>query len=153
MISAAAWVDLTDKRGVVFFGQLATKVDGFDYGSDNVPHVWYGPEVCCHGQDGRPLWMATGPGTPTSVPHIWIYDPNDFALVAQGKKPYHGLTPKAVFPISAVSSAFPRNVGWYYWGGAHFNATSRLLFVATNSDDTVSNPFEPRPVIRVFHIR
>lgn len=152
-ISAATWVDLTDKRGVVFFGQLATKVDGFNYGSDNLPHIWYGPQYCCHGQNGAPMWMATGPGTPTSVPYIWIYDPDDFASVASGRKPYHGLTPKAVFPISAISSAFPTNVAWYYWGGAHFDATTRLLFVTTNSDDTVTNPYEPRPVVRVFHIR
>lgn len=151
-MSGAAWVDLPDKRGVVFFGQLATKVDGFNYGSDNVPHIWYGAQICCHGQNGAPLWMATGPGTPTSVPYIWIYDPNDLASVAQGRTPYYGVTPKAVFPVSAISGAFPSNVAWYYWGGAHFDPASRLLFVATNSDDTLTNSYEPRPVIRVFRI-
>lgn len=153
MMSGAAWVDLPTKRGVVFFGQLATKLDGFSYGSDNLPHVWYGPQYCCHGQNGAPVWMATGPGTSTSVPYIWIYDPNDFAMAMQGRVQPWGLTPKAIFPVSALSGAFPSHVGWYYWGGAHFDAASGLLFVATTSDDTLTNSYEPRPVIRVFQIK
>lgn len=153
MMSGAAWVDLPTKRGVVFFGQLATKLAGYSYGSDNVPHIWYGPQYCCHGQNGAPVWMATGPGTPTSVPYMWIYDPNDLASVANGRTPYYGVTPKAAFPISAISGAFPANVQWYYWGGAHFDPASGLLFVASNGDDTVTNSYEPRPVIRVFQIK
>lgn len=152
-MSSAAWIDLPTKRGVVFFGQLATKVDGFNYGSDNLPHIWYGAGICCHGQNGSPFWMATGPGTPTSVPYVWIYDPNDLALVAQGKLPHYGVTPKAVFPISAISSAFPSQTPIYYWGGAHFDPASQLLFVSTINDDVVTESIEPRPVVRVFHIK
>jgi hypothetical protein len=153
MMSGAAWVDLPDKRGVVFFGQLATKLAGFNYGSDDLPHIWYGMDTCCHGQSGKPVWEATGPGTPTSVPYIWIYDPMDLAAVAQGHVKPDGVTPKAIFPVSAISSAFPSRVGLYYWGGAHFDPASRLLFVASTYDDTTTNSLEPRPVVRVFHIK
>ncbi|HEX4347311.1 MAG TPA: hypothetical protein VHZ73_07045 [Vicinamibacterales bacterium] len=154
MMSGAAWIDLPDKRGVVFFGQLATKLDGFDYGSDSLPHIWYGADICCHGQSGKPIWQATGPGTPTSVPHLWIYDPADLGSVARGSVKPYSLTPKTVFPVSAISgAALPSHVGVYYWGGAHFDALSRLLFVASNYDDSAANPYEPRPVIRVFYIK
>ena len=151
-MTGAAWIDLPDKHGVIFFGQLATKLEGFKYENDTLPHVWYGMDTCCHGQSGKPVWQATGPGTPTSVPHLWIYNPFDLGRVAEGKASPWSLTPASITPAYTLAN-MAKSAGLYYFGGAHFDAASRLLFLATTYSDSLTNRYEPRPVIRVFRIK
>lgn len=151
-MTSTVWIDLPDKHGVVFFGQLATKLDGFNYVNDTLPHVWYGMDTCCHGQNGRPLWEATGPGTPTSVPHIWIYNPLDFGRVAEGRTNPWSLTPTSVTPAYRLGGV-DKSTGLYHFGGAHFDQSLRLLFVVTNFNDWTTNRYEGRPVIRVFRVK
>jgi hypothetical protein len=151
-MGACAWIDLPDKHGVVYFGQLATKVEGVTYANDTLPHVWYGMETCCHGQVGRPFWAATGPGTPTSVPHAWIFDPEALAKVAQGQREPYEPTYASVVAARALGVS-ETSVGFWYFGGAHFDGDSRLLFVTTVGTDNLTSLYEVRPVIHVWRIR
>jgi hypothetical protein len=151
VMSAAAWIDLPNKHGVVFFGQLATAIPGFAYGGgDTLPHVWYGPTVCCHGQNGEPVTVATGPATGSSVPYIWIYNPDDFVRSAQKKTDPWGFEPTAVFAASSISPIAKKAGVWYMFGGAFFDAQSRSLFVSEIYADSIGG--EPLPVIHVFTI-
>ena len=70
---SCVWVDLPDKHGLLFFGQLATTPEGYTAPGDpdGLIHQGYGnafhytstsglPNVCCHNQDD-PYWGTTGP--------------------------------------------------------------------------------------------
>src|SRR5262249_4944950 len=124
MISAAAWVQTAAKQGWVCFGQLIDVIPGFNYGSDFVPHAWYGPQLCWHGQDGRPLWNGKGTGTSTQVPYVSIYDPSTLAASAQGLVSPWSFEASTVRPLATVSPLLPtRAESWYMFGGAHFDST------------------------------
>ena len=73
---SCVWVDLPDKHGLLFFGQLATTPEGYTAPGDpdGLIHQGYGnafhytstsglPNVCCHNQDdpygGRPVRSRT----------------------------------------------------------------------------------------------
>jgi hypothetical protein len=151
MMSACAWIDLPNKHGVVFLGQLSTAITGYAYGGgDTVPHFWYGPNVCCHGQSGAPASQSTGEATGSSVPYVWIYDPDDLARAAQKKSDPWGFDPTSVFPAYAISSITNRAGALYFFGGAYFDAESRSLFVSEIYADSIAG--EPLPVIHVFNI-
>jgi hypothetical protein len=151
MMSAAAWVDLPNKHGVVFFGQLSTAIAGYNYGGgDTVPHYWYGPTKCCHGQTGEPVSVSTGDATGSSVPYVWIYDPNDLARAAQKQVDPWGFEPKAAFAASSIGTIAKRAGALYMFGGAYFDAETRSLFVSEIFADGIGP--EPLPVVHVFTI-
>jgi hypothetical protein len=150
MMSAAAWIDLPGKHGVVFLGQLSTAIAGYDYGSDTVPHYWYGPNVCCHGQSGAPVSVSTGDATGSSVPYVWIYNPDDLARAAQRQVDPWSFEPAAAFPAHAVSPIASRAGALYMFGGACFDAESRSLFVSEIFADGLGP--EPQPIVHVFTI-
>jgi hypothetical protein len=151
MMTAAAWIDLPNKHGVVFLGQLSTAIQGYNYGGgDTVPHYWYGPNVCCHGQSGAPASVSTGDATGSSVPYFWIYDPNDLARAAQKKADPWSFEPTSVFAAYSVSSITNRAGALYLFGGAYFDPDSRSLFVSEIFADSIGS--EPQPIIHVFTI-
>jgi hypothetical protein len=150
MMGAAAWIDLPGKHGVVFLGQLSTAIAGYDYAGDTVPHYWYGPNKCCHGQSGAPVSVSTGDATGSSVPYFWIYDPADLARAAQHKVDPWGFEPAALFAAHTVSPIASRAGALYLFGGAYFDAESRSLFVSEIFADSLAP--EPQPVIHVFTI-
>jgi hypothetical protein len=151
MMTAAAWIDLPNKHGVVMLGQLSTAITNYNYGGgDSVPHYWYGPNVCCHGQSGAPASVSTGDATGSTVPYFWIYDPNDLAKAAQKQADPWSFDPKSVFPAYAVSNITNRAGALYFFGGAHFDAESRTLFVSEIFADSIGG--EPLPIIHVFTI-
>ena len=151
MMSAAAWIDLPNKHGVVFLGQLSTAIQGYAYGGgDTLPHFWYGPNVCCHGQSGAPASQSTGEATGSSVPYVWIYDPNDLAQAAQKKTDPWGYEPTSVFPAYSIGNITNRAGALYFFGGAWFDPDSRSLFVSEIYADSFAG--EPLPVIHVFNI-
>lgn len=142
-VSAGVWIDLPDKHGVLFMGQLIHHLPGWP-----VPHVWYGPQTCCHGQTDNYVWQATGPGTLSQAPFWWIYDPNDLARVARGETEPWAITPKHT--VANVNEWGP--VGPYWFGGAYFDAETRLLFATATNMDKVTSSYEPRPVVHVWRV-
>jgi hypothetical protein len=153
-ITACAWVQTGSKEGLVMFGQIADVVPGINYGSDNVPHMWYGPmdNPCAHGQNST-VGSGTGPKCGSMVPYTWIYSADSLGQAARGavhpgtvveaySAPLHNIAPTIAYPI----------VSNFTLGGAAFDAASGLLFLCEIQADRVTNPYEPRPVIHVFEI-
>jgi hypothetical protein len=153
-ISAAAWVQTSTRQGLVMFGQLVDAIAGYNYGTDTVPHMWYGPEntPCCHGQVSS-VGSGTGPKASTMQAWMWIYDPANLAQSAQGLiKPYavtestavrlHPMAPGITYPVSQN----------YMFGGAFFDSVSGLLFVTDVNADNFTNSFDWRPAIHVFSV-
>ena len=152
-MSAAAWVDLPTKHGVVFFGQLVTTIPGYAYGGgDTMTHVWYGPPVCVHGQNGWGVSVSVGPATGTSVPYLWVYDPADLALAAQRRVNPWSFDPTSVIPVNTISPIPAKANALYMFGGAYFDADTSSLFVSQVGVDP-TNPYESQPVVHVFKIR
>jgi hypothetical protein len=150
MVTAAAWIDLPNKHGVVFVGQISTAIPGYAYGGgDTVPHYWYGPSVCCHGQVSESS-QATGDSTGSSVPYFWIYDPNDLARAAQKKADPWSFEPTSIFPAFQIGS-IPNHAGaLYLFGGAWYDPDSKQLFLSQIFSDPVAP--EPQPIIHVISV-
>jgi hypothetical protein len=160
-MSSCAWIDLPDKRGLLYFGQLVTTPDGYRApgDADGFVHLWYGDpfrsdgspaKTCCHGQDD-PWWGATGPGAHYRVPMGWIYDPADLVATAQGSAALWSRVPTSTFQWrSYVPQIEPRYATPF--GGAAFDAASRRLYVVLRHD-RLTYPPHARPVVMVFEIR
>ena len=152
-ISAAAWIDLPTKHGVVFFGQLATTIPGFRYADGGGScHVWYGVPTCVHGQTGAPISTGTGPAAGTMAPYLWVYDPADMALAAQGRVKPSSFDPASVIPVSTISTISGQANALYMFGGAYFDVLTGLLFVSQIAIDWTASPYESQPIVHVFKI-
>jgi hypothetical protein len=162
-MGSVAWIDLPDKHGLLYFGQLVTTPVGYTAPGDpdGLVHMWYGdpfrsdgskPQTCCHGQDD-PFWGATGPGAHYRVPMGWIYNPNDLVVVAQGKADLWSRVPVHTFQwqtyVPALAGRFPNGM----WGGSVFDAPTRRLYTVIYNKDNVTAPPNARPVIMAFEIR
>jgi hypothetical protein len=153
-MSAAAWIDLPTKHGVVFLGQLASTIPGFRYGDGGtICHVWYGIPTCVHGQSGAPASRGTGPAAGTMVPYLWVYDPADLVQSAQGRVKSSAVDPSSVIPVSSISTISGHANAMYMFGGAYFDALTSTLFVSQIAIDWTANPYESQPVVHVFKIR
>ena len=115
-INCGVWVDLPDKHGLVYFGQLVTTPDGYRAPGDpdGLVHMWYGdPDhatktgsntagftdgKCCHGQDD-PWWQGTGTAAHYRVPMGWIYNPDDLIDTAQRRADLWSRKPTSTFQV------------------------------------------------------
>ena len=79
-LAGGVWIDLPDKRGMLFLGQL---IQG-QYGYGDPQSVGAPYKTDCLGAYDQ-WWFATGPYAVTRRPTAWIYDPLDFIATAQGK--------------------------------------------------------------------
>lgn len=149
MVTAAAWVRTPTRDGIVFIGQMTDVVAGVNYGSDSLPHMWYGPQdtPCIHGQTGNT--PGTGPKSASEVPMLFIYDP---ATVAASGTPwgFQAASASRLNTISGVGSAIAARVlEQYQFGGAWFDQPGKRLYVCETQAESVG---EPRPVIHVFSV-
>jgi hypothetical protein len=161
-MSSMAWVDLPDKQGLIYFGQLVTTPVGYKAPGDpdGLVHMWYGdpfrldgspPQTCCHGQDD-PWWGATGPGAHYRVPMGWIYSPKDLIAPAQKKADVWSRTPTSTFQWHTVVPAMAGRLPSGMWGGAVFDKPSRRLYVVIKGKDNITSPPHSRPMVMVFEI-
>jgi hypothetical protein len=161
-MSSCVWIDLPDKHGLLYFGQLATTPEGYvaPGDPDGFVHQWYGqpirrdgsaPQTCCHGQDD-PFWQATGPGAHYRVPMGWIYNPDDLVATAQRKADLWSRTPTSTFQwrkyVPALKPRYPSGM----WAGSVFDKTNRRLYALLARHDDITAPPSARPVILVFDI-
>lgn len=162
-----AWIDLPDKQGVIWFGQLCDALPGYISPGDplGLPHMGYGnpqgsdypmgrpARFCCHGQDD-PYWQATGPFCHSTVPWMFIMNPSKFIAVVQGTQQPWYTAPDGAFRLSNIVnlSTHPSGrVRRYCFGGVVFDASRRLLFVAVNEIDGFDTMYG-RPAIIVLRI-
>jgi hypothetical protein len=160
-MKACAWVDLPDKHGVVYFGQLVTTPDGYTAPNDpdGFVHMWYGDpysknttyQHCCHGQDD-PWWGATGPGAHYRVPMGWIYNPNDLIATAQGKADLWSRKPTHTFQLKNYAPQLNSRYASGFFNGAAFDAERRRIYVVLGGQDFLTAPPNQRPVLMVFDI-
>lgn len=164
------WIDLPDKHGLLYFGQLVTTpllLDGTLYRAPGDPdgfvHMWYGDpnsknapggsQHCCHGQDD-PWWGATGPGAHYRVPMGWIYNPNDLVATAQGKADLWSRTPAHTFqlrPTICPQMHARHSAGAI--GASAFDAERRRVYLLIGGGyDTITVPPNDRPVLMVFDV-
>lgn len=166
-MSSWVWIDLPDKHGLLYFGQLATTPTGYvaPYDADGLIHRGYAslsgqPPVCCHGQDD-PFFNSTGPWAHAMMPMGWIYNPDDLVATARGTASLWSRTPTSVFQWKDYSPQFQspldtRNIGRFpsgmFGGGAHFDPSTRRLYTTLRFMDQTSIFGFARPVICVWEV-
>jgi len=163
-MSSMVWVDLPDKHGLLYFGQLATTPEGYTAPGDpdGLIHQGYGnafnytspshlPNMCCHDQDD-PWWGTTGPFAHARVPMGWIYNPNDLIATAKGQADLWSRRPTDEFQwrsrVPVLNMRYPSGM----FGGAVFDPTTRRIYVMLGGHDTVTAPPNARPVMIVFEV-
>lgn len=181
-MSSALWIDLPDKHGLLFFGQLATTPEGYAAPGDpdGLTHVWYGAALstanpkgkeryCCHSQYDM-HWDATGPGCHYRVAKGWVYNPSDLVATARKEASLDSRVPASEFEFGKVlpAAAGPPSVGAEnygriteamsrpvqpgFWGGSAFDPTSRRIFVILAASDR-SYAGPARPLIAAFDVK
>jgi hypothetical protein len=137
-----AWVRTPSVEGLIYVGQMTMPVPGASYGSDSVPHVWYGPagNTCPHGQPART--EGTGPKSGSMAPVLCVFDPTKLDAM---KAPVPASTTRlthAVLPVNATNDPV--------FGGAWFDATTNRLYLSVVSG---AKEGEPRPILLVYQVR
>lgn len=151
-VTAMVWVDLPDVQGLMAMGIVVDTIPGYPYeDGDTQTHVWYGPSICVHGQNGGPVSGSVGPAAGTMVPTAWFYDVADLAKVAAGTLDPNAIAPIEQIQLATISRIASRAFAIYQFGGAYFDAETRSIFVSEAMADN-PNPYEPSPVIHQFRI-
>jgi hypothetical protein len=162
-MNACVWIDLPDKHGLLYFGQLVTTPDGYTAPGDpdGYVHMWYGapirsdgsaPKTCCHGQDD-PWWIATGPGAHYRVPMGWIYNPMDLVDTAKNKADLWSRTPTSTFQWQKYFPDVRQRPGSGMWSGAAFDPQTRRIYALVKYHDAITAPPNSRPAIVVFDVK
>ncbi len=160
MANGAAWIQNTTKHGIVFCSVMVDRINDpafrtAHYNGGNLPHTWYSTEgdPCCHGHTA--LIPGTGPHTPSLVPQIWIYDPDDLSdsgltPIQRANNPVH--KHKHLWEMTlGHPNEIPKTMDYYYYTGCAYDPVDRLLFVAISQQDTFSQ-FEDIPIVHVFQV-
>lgn len=151
-VTAAVWVDLPDVQGFMAFGIVVDAIPGYPYeDGDTVPHNWYGPPECPHGQKGGEVSISVGPAAGSMVPKLWIYDSADLAKVAAGVLDPNAIAPTEETHISTLCPMAPRAHVAYQIGGAYFDAATRSIFISEAAAEW-PDLYSPCPVIHQFVI-
>ena len=157
-MACCVWVDLPDKQGLIYFGQLVTTPAGYQAPGDpnGMVHMGYAalpgsPPQCCHGQTD-PYFQATGPWAHFRVPMGWIYDPADLAATAQGQAALWSRVPTSTFSWkSYLPMLEDRYASGMFGLGAVFDAATRRVYVPLRHD-RLTMPPHARPAVLVFEI-
>jgi hypothetical protein len=163
-MSSCVWVDLPDKQGLLYFGQLATTPEGYTAPGDpdGFIHQGYGnafhytspsgqPNVCCHDQDD-PYWGTTGPFAHYRVPTGWIYNPNDLVATAEKKADLWSRTPTSTFQWKKYAPPMNDRYPQGMLGGSYFDPTTRRIYVMLGGHDEITVAPNHRPVLMVFEV-
>lgn len=137
-VGHCVYIDLPEKHGVLFVGNLGTG------------HVWYGYVTDCGHGRSNPCGGGQGPNASAWNARWWIYNPDDTADVRTGERSAWIAPVNAFDPTIAIA---PFKLGCAKRvGGAYFDRDTRLLYVAAfQADDSVPGVF--LPLIHVFSVR
>ncbi|HKW01011.1 MAG TPA: hypothetical protein VJN96_14390 [Vicinamibacterales bacterium] len=158
--SGAAWLELSNKRGVVFVTTLAGAVSQDVNDCVNTAHVWYGNAgvnppygACSHGCG--PVG-ATGPSSTAMFPSFTIYDPDDLVAVRNGSKVDYTVEPRSVIDLGrsyGIRTADVNNIGAFRTiRGIWFDPVRKYLFVLAPQSDGTLGTYSIMPLIHVFAI-
>ncbi|RMH04075.1 MAG: hypothetical protein D6704_11720 [Nitrospirae bacterium] len=125
-----AWLTVGNKSAVVFVGRKS------------LGEVYYG--------EGRPgdCSQAKGYHCGPYEAQILFYDPEELAQVARGERNPWDVVP---YEIMRPKDYFWENCGWQL-GGAAFDRQNALLYIVQGGVDTVTDPYEPYPIVHVFSL-
>lgn len=155
------WIENNTKRGVLCFGGFIDIVPGYDYTvgglipGETKPHHYYsGATSCPHGQTGLPVHDATGPGTPTFRPQLWIVNPDDFIdVIGGGTLPYEITAETSHVNLNEQYGTFPTRLERFTGvGQTWYDETTRRLYVPINFSDTTRGTLEPLAYLYVFEV-
>lgn len=151
------WLELTNRRGVLFFGSVTGAVSQ-DPGDVNAGHCWYaneglGNERCSHGFL-MPVQIA-GPVSTHNFPCLAIYDPDDLEAVKNTALDY---TPEPIdfinleteYNIQCASESIvggSKSLSFIYW-----DPDRNYLFALAHRADSSYMAGQNLALIHVFHI-
>lgn len=162
------YLNLTNKRGLLYFGSLAGSATTTNPLDGNAGHVWYenngvGHLLCTHGFDAplNPLTgdpaRATGPVSRSQWPCLIIYDPLQLDAVKNTASDYT-VQPTSVinlesqFGIKCASEGTEgglKNISFCY-----FDTTRNYLFLlAIRADEGHYLPGNNTSLMHVFHVQ
>jgi hypothetical protein len=160
-VSGGIWLELTNKRAVMFNGMLVGSTNQNTGDCTNAAHEWYSsaganPPIgaCSHGC--APPYNITGPVTTAAFPALIIYDPDQLVAVKNGTVPDYSVEPAAVIDLEQAYHIRTPNIGNVGEAksvrGFYFDPVRKLLFMLSPmSDDSVS-PYQVNSLIHVFQI-
>lgn len=164
-MSSCVWIDLPDKHGLLYFGQLVGTPQGYTAPGDpdGLTHQWYGAafhnsspsgitQACCHNQDD-PYWNATGPGTHYRVAKGWIYNPTQLIDTARGSAALWSRTPTSEFEWAGKLPSANGRIRPGFFSGSVFDPLTKRIYIVLNDVDAVTAPPRARPAIGVFEVR
>ena len=124
------WVEVGDNSAVLIVGRKSLGPEGYvlPQAGDCSQHQGY------HGDPYQP--------------QILFYDPADLAAVAQGQINAWDVAP---YVRTALDKDLIETCEWFL-KGATFDPENRFLYLLQSNADTVSNEFEPYPVINVYKV-
>lgn len=163
--NGGAWVEAGDKKAIVIVGRHGT-YDGIQYtdicklvvGSNGCQQdpTGYGPHCYGYGEVDCPKPIATnnykGMHSGPYYPTILFIDPDELALVAQGKKAHDDMDAYTFYDPSA-DFVFKDLKGDNHLGGVAYDSTNGLLYIMQVNIYRPDGPnTTPYPVIHVYKI-
>jgi hypothetical protein len=158
--TGAVWLELTNKRGVIFSNFLAGSTSQNVNDCTGAAHEWYSnvgvnpPDgACSHGCIGG--W-PTGPGSTAAFPAFTIYDPDDLIAVQTGAKTDFTIEPRSVIDLERSYGIHTAGLNipgaGKYIRGIYFDPVRKYLFVLANQSDDTLGPYMIESLIHVFAI-
>ncbi len=160
-VSAATWLELTNKRGVIFASTLVGSPTQNTSDCTNAAHEWYSNSgvhppngACSHGC--APPVAITGPVTTAAFPALIVYDPDQLLAIRNGSLADYSADPRSVIDLDQayhIKTAAITTVGaGKTIRGMYFDPIRKYLFVlAAQADDSTPGIFQS--LIHVFAIR
>jgi len=159
--SGAVWLELTNKRGVLFSAFLVGSPVQNPSDCVNAAHEWYSnagvnPPIgaCSHGC--APPVQVTGPVTTAAFPALIIMDPDQLMAVRNGTIPDYSPDARAVIDLEQAYNIRTVDILTIGHGktvrGMYFDPVRKYLFVVAPMADN-TGPFPASALIHVFAIR
>lgn len=156
--SSPVWLNLTNTKGVLFFGAVSGS-QSQDTSNCNNAHTWYmntglQPEGRCHHGCLPPPGTTTGPTSRSKFPFLAIYNPDDLAAVKNTPNDY---TPEPVDFINleetyGIHTAPLEAQAGKSVGPVYFDPVRNYLFCIAPQSDPSYVPGANCALMLVFHI-
>jgi hypothetical protein len=136
--TGAIWLELANKRGVIYAGRLAGAASQNPADCTNAAHEWYANAsvhpplgACSHGC--LPPVAITGPVTTAAFPSFIVFNPDDLLAVRGGSKTDYSTDPTSVIDLErtyGIHTADIKVVGAAKGiAGFYFDPIRKYLFV------------------------
>lgn len=136
---------------VLFFGRHGLGLTGegdtcYGTGTDNINLVGtqdsFGNDYCYD-----PVNSGKGEHGYPYINQVWAYDAQELVDVKNGLK-----NPWDIIPYARWEFELPFAFGMKIINGVAYDPATQRIFIAQHESDSISNPYEPYPIIHVFSI-